>query len=160
MARKILGRESKVYKAAAAFTVVPTADVVATAYPTGTFTEYNKVIEVSVDDAKEEADASDRSLPTDQSIAVGRKVSLEVKIHQNPDDAQYQAFNTAYITGAEIGLMITSSDKAVTTRAVEGFAANWTVSGKPREEKLKEVTVVTFKITVASCFGDFLVAAA
>lgn len=152
---KILGGNCKVYKCS-----TPLAAVVADdAFPTGTYTEMSKVIEVSVSDAKEDSDASDRTSLVDQSIPVGRKIEIEVKVHQDPAaGSDHLLFSEAYNAGTALTLAFFTGDKAVGPG--EGFAANWYVSEKSKAEPRKEVVVVTYKLKVASYYGDYVVAAA
>lgn len=151
--KKKLGGKCKMYMIAAAFTAAPGDS----AFPTGTATEFNRVIEVSIDDAKEMADASDRSSDVDQEEAVGRKVSVDVKIHCDPESTQYLALVNAYRAGTPLALAFYTGPKEETPG--EGFAANWTIASKGREEKRKEFVVVTFKLGVQSFYGDYVVAA-
>lgn len=148
---KVLGGECKVYQCSTALAAVPGTS----AFPTGTWTDYNKIISTSIDDNMESADASDRTSLIDQERAIGRKIQIKVKIHKDAADTQYLAFRTAYIGKSTITLAFTSGDKTVFP--FEGFAANWNIVGRPHEEPRKEVVVVEYTLSVNSFFGDFLV---
>jgi TP901-1 family phage major tail protein len=113
---------------------------------TGNWTEAANIRNVNTNLETGEADATTRANGGwRQTVPTLKDGTIEFEMLQVPDDAAFDAFETAWKAGAEIAVAAMSG--AVATSGSKGLAGNFMVTNFSRSEALEDVVVynVTLK---------------
>lgn len=101
-----------------------------------TWTETDRVSDLTVSLEKGEADVSDRGSTYNEYLGTNKDATLEFTLWWDPDDASVTAIRDAYLDDSLIALAAMDGD--VESSGSQGLTANFTITGFSQNQPLQE----------------------